>query len=76
MTTAKLFMNGGSQAVRLPREYRFEDDEVMINRIGNVVMLMPRDDPWAAFEDGMKMFSEDVFAEGRPAFEDTERQFV
>ena len=37
---AKLFKSGGSQAVRLPREYRFEDqDEVMISRQGNRIIL-------------------------------------
>ena len=35
MTTAKLFENGRSQAVRLPKEYRFNGDEVIINKVGN-----------------------------------------
>ena len=42
MMTAKLFENGKSQAVRLPKEYRFEGDEVLINKIGDVVVLMPK----------------------------------
>lgn len=41
MQTAKLFANGKSQAVRLPKEFRFEGDEVVVKRIGDVVMLMP-----------------------------------
>jgi Antidote-toxin recognition MazE, bacterial antitoxin len=36
METAKLFVNGNSQAVRLPKEYRFRGDEVVIKRLGNV----------------------------------------
>ena len=40
--TAKLFRNGRSQAVRLPREFRFEGDEVRIRQIGNGVLLEPR----------------------------------
>ena len=38
---AKLFRNGRSQAVRLPREFRFEGDEVRIRRVGNGVLLEP-----------------------------------
>jgi len=40
-TTAKLFMNGRSQAVRLPKEFRFQGDEVMIRRQGEQVILEP-----------------------------------
>jgi len=39
--TAKLFQNGRSQAVRLPREFRFEGDEVLIRQVGNAVVLEP-----------------------------------
>lgn len=38
---AKIFWSGGSQAVRLPKEYRFADDEVLIHRDGNAVILEP-----------------------------------
>ena len=41
-TTAKLFRNGRSQAVRLPKEFRFEGDEVRIRRVGNGVLLEPK----------------------------------
>lgn len=41
MKSAKLFMNGRSQAVRLPREFRFEGDEVLVERKGNAVVLRP-----------------------------------
>ena len=50
MTRAKLFANGGSQAVRLPKEYRFEGDEVEVVREGDAVLLRPtrrdRSDLW------------------------------
>lgn len=42
MQVAKLFMNGKSQAVRLPKEFRFEGDEVVIKRVGDAVMLFPK----------------------------------
>jgi virulence-associated protein VagC len=40
-TRAKLFTNGRSQAVRLPREFRFEGKEVAIRKEGDVVILEP-----------------------------------
>jgi len=46
MQTAKLFKNGRSQAVRLPKAFRFEGDEVYVKRMGRAVVLLPRDDPW------------------------------
>ena len=42
MPTAKLFRNGQSQAVRLPKEFRFEGDEVIIKRHGAAVLLLPK----------------------------------
>ena len=41
MKTAKVFMHGNSQAVRLPKEFRFEGDEVMVQRTTAGVLLMP-----------------------------------
>ena len=46
MKTAKLFQNGRSQAVRLPKEFRLEGDEVYIKKIGNVVQLIPISGSW------------------------------
>lgn len=42
MTTAKLFMHGGSQAVRLPKAFRFEGTEVVIEKHGDTVILKPK----------------------------------
>ena len=42
MGTAKLFRNGRSQAVRLPKEFRFDGDEVSIRRAGKKVILEPK----------------------------------
>lgn len=61
MTIAKLFMNGRSQAVRLPKEFRFEDeDEVMIKRMGDVVMLIPKNKWEDIFVNALKSFPKDV----------------
>ena len=65
MTTAKIFENGRSQAVRLPKEYRFDSDEVMINRIGDIVMLIPKTAKWESFRNAADMFSVDFMVEGR-----------
>ncbi|HEY3800242.1 MAG TPA: type II toxin-antitoxin system VapB family antitoxin, partial [Caulobacteraceae bacterium] len=46
---AKLFQHGGSQAVRLPKEFRFEGKEVAIRRQGDQVILEPVKRDWAAF---------------------------
>jgi len=65
MMTAKVFENGGSQAVRLPKEYRFDANEVSINKIGNIVLLSPKSDKWESVLQAIDMFSEDYMAEGR-----------
>lgn len=66
METAKLFTNGGSQAVRLPKEYRFDDgDEVIIKKHGEVVSLFPKKKGWEIFLDSLDKFPDDFMAEGR-----------
>jgi Virulence-associated protein and related proteins len=59
MITAKVFKSGNSQAVRLPKEYRLDAKEVSINRIGNVLMLVPLGDPWHVFSEGLKEIGSD-----------------
>lgn len=63
MDTAKLFKNGQSQAVRLPRKYRFQGDKVNIIKFGDSVILTPYDDPWRSFEHSLDMFSDDFMKE-------------
>ena len=65
MTTAKLFANGQSQAVRLPKEFRFEGDEVYIKKIGNAILLFPKGMEWDMFIDGLAGFSDDFMKGGR-----------
>ena len=64
MRTAKLFKNGRSQAVRLPKEFRFEGTQVFIKRVGNTVVLIPDQDSWQTLFDSLGQFSED-FMESR-----------
>ncbi len=65
MMTAKIFENGRSQAVRLPKEYRFSDKEVMVNKIGEIVLLIPKTTKWENFMKGVDLFSPDFMVEDR-----------
>lgn len=59
METAKLFQNGQSQAVRLPKEFRFAGDKVFIKRMGNAVVLLPYHNSWQPLFDSLDRFSSD-----------------
>jgi antitoxin VapB len=59
MKTAKLFQNGQSQAVRLPKEFRFDGDEVIIKRSGNAVVLIPANHSWDVLASSLDKFSAD-----------------
>jgi antitoxin VapB len=63
MQTAKLFKNGQSQAVRLPKEFRIDGDEVYIKKIGNAVILLPVKNSWQTLFDGIENFSDDFMNE-------------
>ena len=56
METAKLFMTGRSQAVRLPKAFRFADGEVFIKRIGKAVVLIPQEHPWDTLFESLEQF--------------------
>lgn len=74
MMTAKIFENGGSQAVRLPKEYRFDSNEVSVNKIGNIVLLSPKLDKWESVLQAIDMFSDDYMADGRADLRPQERE--
>jgi len=63
METAKLFQNGKSQAVRLPKEFRFVGDRVYIKRVGHAVVLMPYASAWNTLLESLTHFSEDFMSE-------------
>lgn len=73
MTTAKVFENGRSQAVRLPKECRFAEDEVLISKVGDIVMLIPKSSKWNGFFRGQNMFSDDFMEDGRGRQKEQER---
>jgi antitoxin VapB len=63
MQTAKLFPNGQSQAVRLPKEFRFDGEWVYIQRMGNAVVLLPQHAPWETLVTSLDLFSDDFGAD-------------
>ncbi len=64
MTTAKIFKNGGSQAVRLPKEFQFDEDEVCIKRVSpHAIMIFPKSKAWELFREGLQEFTDDFMAE-------------
>ncbi len=63
MDTAKLFKNGRSQAVRLPKEFRFEGDEVMVTRLGAAVVLLPKNHDWEVMFGALDGFGADFMAD-------------
>jgi len=72
--TAKVFMNGRSQAVRLPKEYRFDTDEVYISRQGHNIIISAKKPTWDEFFDSKSSFGAD-FLEDRDDTPPQERSF-
>lgn len=64
MQTANIFLNGRSQAIRLPKEFRFSEKIVNISKIGEVVIITPQKAKWSTFLESLNEFSDD-FANDR-----------
>lgn len=75
MQTAKLFMNGNSQAVRLPKEFRLEGDEVVIKKVGDAIMLMPKRYSYTALKASLDQFDADFEIERNQPTEQQTRDF-
>ena len=63
METAKLFQNGSSQAVRLPKQFRFRGDRVYIKKMGDAVILLPVRHSWNLLTSSLALFTEDFMQE-------------
>jgi len=75
---AKLFKNGQSQAVRLPKEYRFKNqDEIFIKKVGDGVLLMPKNDKniWNHMFDKLDEFSDDFMSVREQPIQNRENLF-
>lgn len=67
METAKIFMIGRSQAVRIPKQYRFDTKEIFINKIGNAVILIAKKDLAKEYKKGLETLRDENFLqEGIP----------
>ena len=67
MQTAKIFKNGRSQAIRLPKEFRFDDSEVYIKKFEDVVLLIPKKNPWSSLINSLDHFTDDFMQERNQA---------
>jgi len=65
MKTAKVFKSGNSQAVRIPKEFHLDDEEVEIRRKGDALILRPKRRSWSALFESLHKFTDDFMAEGR-----------
>ncbi len=74
MQTTTLFQNGASQAVRIPREFRFEGKQVEVKKIGNNLILRPICDSWDSMLNSLEQFSDDFMADGRAQPEQQQRE--
>jgi antitoxin VapB len=64
MATAKIFQNGRSQAVRLPKEFRLPGKEVKISKQGNKIILESLESSWDQWLASLGQFSDDFMADG------------
>lgn len=65
MNIAKVFEDGGNQAVRLPEMFRFDVEEVIVQKLGDAILLAPKSSVWNVFMDGLEGFTSDIFDGGR-----------
>jgi antitoxin VapB len=74
METAKVFQNGRSQAIRLPKNFRVECDEVYLKKTPEGFLVIPGD-PWKIFFEGVEELSSDFMAGGRQQAEPQKRKW-
>jgi len=75
MEEAKLFKNGHSQAVRLPRKYRFPGKSVFIRQIGPMVVLIPKRKSWDSLIDACGKFTEDYMSAREQGIQERDLSF-
>ena len=77
MKTAKIFKSGNSQAVRIPKEFKLQGDEVEIQKRGESLVLRPKKKSWAVLIASLPNFTDDFMDKGRnqPAIQKRNRPF-
>jgi antitoxin VapB len=77
MKTAKVFKSGNSQAVRIPKEFKLEGDEVEIRRRGDSLVLRPKSQTWGPLIESLTKFTDDFLSDGRrePLLQKRDRAF-
>ena len=74
MKTAKLFKNGQSQAVRLPKEFRMIGEEVYIEKQGEAIVLLPKEKSWESLFESLNHFEKDFKIERNQPIEEQKRE--
>ena len=74
MRTAKLFKNGQSQAVRLPKDFRMTGSEVYIKKQGEAIVLLPKEKSWKYLFDSLNHFAKDFKIERNQPGENQKRE--
>ncbi len=76
MLATRVFQNGNSQAIRIPQELRTDKKDYIINKIGEVYVIYPKDDPWAASRNIVGTFPEDFMSDrNQPPYNDIREEF-
>lgn len=65
MEKAEVIKIGGEQLVRLPKDFNVNDDKIVMRRLGKMIMLVPENDAWDVFLEGLNGFTDDFFPNGR-----------
>jgi antitoxin VapB len=74
MKTARLFQNGQSQAIRLPKEFRLNGDKVFIKKMGNALIIIPYQNSWESLVESLDQFSDDFMEEREQPLEQQTRE--
>ena len=74
MLATRVFQNGNSQAIRIPQEFRTDKKDYLINKIAEVYIVFPKDDPWAQARSIVGTFPEDFMSDRSQPLQPDERE--
>lgn len=63
MKIAHVYQDGQNQTIRLPKEFRFKGENVYIKKVGNIVVLIPNENPWQSLFESLDQFTDDYMEE-------------